>query len=227
MPAKHSVKQYLANGHYHIYNRGVEKRKIFQDKQDYAVFLSYIKTYLQPKDIDSLRNKLGNPEINWQEKSQIIKILNLNNFHGEIQLLAYCLMSNHFHFLVKQKSANSIDNFMQSLTTRFVLYFNKKNKRIGPLFQGIYKAVLVDTDEQLLHLSRYIHINPKHISSRLNLEDCYSSYADYIGKRETDWIKTDLILSYFSKTNPKLTYSAFVEKSKTGENELIAKHILE
>lgn len=227
MPAKHSVKQYLQNGYYHIFNRGVEKREIFQDAQDYKVFLSYIKTYLKPKNTPYLQNKLADPKITWKEKDKILKLLRLNNFNEEIQLLCYCLIPNHFHFLVKQKSANAIESFMQSLATRYSLYFNKKNKRVGSLFQGIYKAVLVSTDEQLLHLSRYIHLNPKELSSRLNLEESYSSYKDYLKKRETSWVKTQLILSYFSKTNPLLAYKAFVEGTLEADNEILKDLMIE
>ncbi|MCL5090504.1 MAG: hypothetical protein M1514_00665, partial [Patescibacteria group bacterium] len=95
MPAKNSVKNYLKNGYYHLYNRGVEKRTIFQDKQDYTVFLSYLKEYLLPKDEAELMYRLSNQEISWIEKDKIIKALALNNFHDEISLLCFTLMENH------------------------------------------------------------------------------------------------------------------------------------
>ena len=107
MPAKNSVKNYVENSYYHLYNRGVEKRIIFQDSQDYAVFLNYLKEYLLPKDEQNLRNKLTDPNISYKEKDKIIKLLRLNNFTDEIILIAYCLMPNHFHLLVKQKSSYS------------------------------------------------------------------------------------------------------------------------
>jgi len=152
MPARNSRKEYLENGYYHIYNRGVEKRIIFLDQQDYSVFLSYLKEYLLPKDEKGLRNRLFDPSISPRERDKIIKKLNLNNFSNEITLLAYCLMPNHFHFFIKQKSAGSMDKFMNSLGTRYTMYFNKKYKRVGSLYQGVYKAVLVDSDVQFLYL---------------------------------------------------------------------------
>src|SRR3989338_4061501 len=103
MPARNSTKQYIENGYYHIYNRGVEKRTIFKDAQDYAVFLSYLKEYLTPKNEKELNDKFSNPDISYKEKDKIIKLLRLNNFSEEITLLSYCLMPNHFHFFVKQK----------------------------------------------------------------------------------------------------------------------------
>ena len=215
MPAKNSIKKYVADGFYHIYNRGVEKRKIFQDQQDYKVFLSYLKTYLLPKNTLSLQKQLSRSDVNWKQKDKILKLLNLNNFHKEIELHSFCLMSNHFHLLVKQRSANSIDYFMRSLLTRYSLFFNKKNKRIGHLFQGRYKAVLVKTDEQLLHLSRYIHLNHSASrSARTVFAGSYSSYSDYIGKTNTTWLNKKTILSYFPKNNPYLSYKSFVENTE-------------
>lgn len=216
MPAKNSVKKYVTDGYYHIYNRGVEKRKIFQDNQDYRVFLSYLKTYLKPKEILVLQNKLADAVTSWREKSRIINLLALNNFYGEIKLLVYCLMPNHFHFLIKQKNEVSITSFMNSLITKYTMYFNKKNRRIGHLFQGRYKAILVESDEQLLHLSRYIHRNP--IGAAPIGE--YSSYEDYLGKRKTDWLTTKQILAHFSQTNLRLTYKAFVEERKFNNIEV-------
>ncbi|MCL5019036.1 MAG: transposase [Patescibacteria group bacterium] len=157
MPAKNARKQYLENGYYHLYNRGVEKRTIFLDQQDYSVFLSYLKEYLIPKNEKALQEILSNSNTSSKEKDKALKLLHLNNFYNEITLLAYCLMPNHFHFFIKQKNPNSIDKFMNSLCTRYTMYFNKKYKRVGSLYQGVYKAVLVSSEEQFLHLSRYIH----------------------------------------------------------------------
>ena len=127
------------------------------DQQDYGVFLSYLKEYLLPKDEEGLRKRLSDPNLSSLEKRKIFRQLRLNNFSGEIILLAYCLMPNHFHFFIKQKSADSIDKFVQSLSTRYTIYFNQKYKRVGSLFQGVYKAVLVISEPQFLYLSRYIH----------------------------------------------------------------------
>lgn len=163
MPAKHTIKEFVENGYYHLYNRGVEKQKIFKDDQDHNVFLSYLKTYLEPKDEMSLRTVIANPNASWREKDKASKLLRLNNFSDMLELLAYCLMPNHFHLLVHQKEDNTIDRFLNSLGTRYTMYVNKKYKRVGPLFQSVYKAVLVSSDEQLMHLTRYIHRNPKSV----------------------------------------------------------------
>ncbi|KKT75929.1 MAG: Transposase [Microgenomates group bacterium GW2011_GWA2_44_7] len=218
MPTKNSRKAYLPQGYYHIYNRGLEKRDIFLDEQDYAVFLGYIKTYLSPKDTNTLRNRLTSKDLVYQERQRALKELSLNNFFGQISLLAYCLMPNHFHLLINQKIINGIDKFLNSLGTRYVMYFNRKYKRVGHLFQGVYKAVLAETNEQLLYLTKYIHRNPAMQfpdEQGLALIKQPSSYLGYLGKRKTPWIDTREILSFFSKSNPQLSYENFVNQSES------------
>lgn len=211
MPAKNSRKSYLENGYYHLYNRGVEKRQIFLDEQDYAVFLSYLKEYLLPKDEKKLREQLTNPDISYRERDKILKLLRLNNFADEISLLAYCLMPNHFHFFIKQKSANTIDIFMNSLGTRYTMYFNRKYDRVGSLYQGVYKAVLVSNESQFIYLTKYIHQQAL-ASQGEALQGQPSSYEEYLGKRRTEWIKPEEVLAYFSTTSPSLSYESFVKE---------------
>lgn len=223
MPARHRTKQYVENSYYHLYNRGVEKRLIFLDQQDYAVFLNYLKEYLLPKDEEDLRKQLSDQNNTYKERDKILKLLRLNNFSDEITLLAYCLMPNHFHFFIQQKSAGSIDKFMNSLGTRYTMYFNKKYRRVGSLCQGVYKAVSIETEEHFIYLSKYIHKQailhkPSTASTAsqgqaLRIRKQPSSYPEYLGKRKTQWVHSEEILSYFSKTNPKLTYKSFVEEN--------------
>ena len=209
MPARNSRKQYLENGYYHIYNRGVEKRNIFLDQQDYSVFLSYLKEYLLPKDEKKLHERFSDPKILPKEKDKIIKLLRMNNFANEVKLMAYCLMRNHFHFFVKQKSAGSIDKFMNSLGTRYSMYFNKKYKRVGSLYQGVYKAVSIINEPQFIYLSKYIHKQAL-ASQGEALQDQPSSFKDYIGVGQTEWIDPSEVLSNFSKINSSLSYERFV-----------------
>ncbi|MBI4029377.1 MAG: transposase [Candidatus Blackburnbacteria bacterium] len=228
MPSRHKIKKYFPNSYYHIYNRGVEKRLIFQDAQDYGVLLSYLKEYLLPKDEELLRTELADPTINYHDRDKILKALRLNNFTDEITLLAYCLMPNHFHFFVKQRSENSIDRFMQSLCTRYSMYFNRKYKRVGRLFQDIYKAVLVDADPQFTYLSKYIH--KQALASQGTTLQAYSkqpsSFEEYLGQRKTKWVHPEEVLGYFSKANPAKDYQAFVEEQELGpvDNILLEEH---
>jgi putative transposase len=108
-------------------------------------------------------------------------------------------MPNHFHLLVKQKANAGISTFTSKLTNSFTKYFNTKNDRVGPLFQGQFKAVLVESDEQLIHLSRYIHLNPLASNLVKNLDSYeWSSLPAYGGKAEGSFVSTKNILSYFS-----------------------------
>lgn len=217
VPAKNSRKKYVENGYYHIYNRGVEKRIIFLDRQDYSVFLGYLKSYLLPKNEKELHEQLSDPNISSTTRGKILKLLRLNNFNKEITLLAYCLMPNHFHFFLKQKSTGTIDSFMNSLATRYTMYFNRKYKRVGHLYQGVYKAVLVTSDEQFIHLSRYIHKQALPIQP--------SSYSDYILKSKTEWVHPEEVLVYFSRSDKKHSYQNFV--GEVGDNYLAKEIILE
>jgi len=229
VPAKNSVKQYTANSFYHVYNRGVEKRTIYQDEQDFSVFLSYIKTYLIPKDVDGLREIIASKETGYKEKDKALQLLELNNFSGEIELHAYSLIPNHFHFLIKQTSPKSMDSFLNSLGTRYTMYFNQKYRRVGKLYQGVYKAVSVENDEQLLHLSRYIHLNPINYlrTPVLGWRDIPlpNSLPEYLGARKTSWIKTEQILSYFKKSDPSSDYLSFLKNYH--DTELIKNLIID
>lgn len=142
MPSKNVIKQYLEGGFYHIYNRGVDKRTIFEDPLDYKMFLSYLKNYLLPR------------------RPEQVRPVRASNIFEEIKLICYCLMPNHFHLLIKQVTKSAIISFMRRITNAYTKYFNERYKRVGPLFQGRYKAILVTEEPYLLHLTRYIHLNP-------------------------------------------------------------------
>lgn len=220
MPAKNVLKSYMENGFYHIYNRGVEKRIIFSDKQDESVFLSYVKEYLTPKDVAGLTKMIIDPESGSDQKTEAARLLRMNNFSDEIKLLAYCLMPNHFHLLVKQNRERSIERLMRSLSTRYVQYFNPKhNKRVGGLFQDAYKAVLVESEEQLLHLSRYIHRNPLLKGVSLKESPQPSSYRNYLDLVKQEWVRPEEILAHFAKTGFN-SYQSFVEGNEYEEGSL-------
>lgn len=212
MPSRNIIKPYLAGGYYHIYNRGVNKRTIFKDEQDYSVFLAYLKTYLLPAETDKLKAITVSPSATLKEKDLALRQLQLNNFNNRIELLAYILMTNHFHFLIHQTDERDVKVFMQSLMTRYTMYFNRRYKRVGTLFQGHYKAVLIETDELLLYITRYIHRNSTDDSSheRLDLFRQPSSYPNYLGELKQDWIKPEFILQNFDRSGFN-SYQSFVE----------------
>lgn len=202
MPAKHSIKEYDPDGYYHIYNRGVEKRTIFEDDQDYDVFLSNLRFYLSPPPLK------GETPKSIPYPSQQLK-----NHSNKVRLHAFCLMPNHFHLLLQQHDLDAMNFFMRSLSTKYSMYFNKKYDRVGSLFQGVYKAVRVATQEQFLYLTKYIHLNPLKIVRKIT-EYPYSSLDNYLHHKSPHWLDPEPALSYFSSSNPKLSYHSFVFDQK-------------
>ena len=218
MPARNVIKLYVPGGVYHVYNRGVNKSDIFLDEQDYRVFLSYLATALTAKNEKKLQAILFDETRSYKERREAARELRLKNFTGRVDLLAYCLMPNHFHFLLKQKGEGDMSAFVQAIMTRFTMYENGRHKRVGRVFQGPYKAVLVTDEFQFLHVSRYIHQNPLSLKrprlfmldQQLRLQP--SSYPNYLGEIQQPWVKPQDILSYFSKQKMGfLSYRAFVE----------------
>ncbi|MBI3954422.1 transposase, partial [Candidatus Collierbacteria bacterium] len=157
MPAKNTIRDSRENTFYHVYNRGVEKRNIFLDDQDLNVFLKYIEEYLAPVDRISCEEILMSSKSNYFEKELARKKLSRKNYYGEIELHCFALLPNHFHLLIHQKT-RLLNKFMNSLGTRYGMYFNSKYERKGVLWEDVYKAVPVISDPQLLNLSRYIHL---------------------------------------------------------------------
>lgn len=201
---------------YHIYNRGCEKRRIFESRADYQRFLKLLNYYQfegpKPKlsYFLNLDIKAAKPVLN----KKIIEILN------------YCLMPNHFHLTLKQLEDGGITEFMSKISNGYTKYFNIKEERVGPLLQGEFKSVLVESDEQLIHLSRYIHLNP---SSSFLVKDPgdyeWSSYKEYIENSERLCSKEE-ILAFFKSPED---YKQFVldQKDYAQKLEIIKHQLLE
>ncbi|MFA5744783.1 MAG: transposase [Candidatus Paceibacterota bacterium] len=171
---------------YHIYNRGIEKRKVFLLRSDYERFtaLLYLANQTEPADLK------------YQGRS-IAEITNDRSGEPLVEIIAYCLMPNHFHLLLREKIEGNIARFMQKLTTGYTMYFNKRNERNGALFQGTYKASHVHDDRYFRYVISYIHLNPvklidpiwkkNGIKDNVQAEKylsqyVYSSYKDYLGE---------------------------------------------
>ncbi len=195
----------FTNGNfYHIYNRGVEKRNIFVDRWDYLRFLETMNFY----------RKIPTPMKLSDFRRGVIKLKKIDNQEEIVRIFCYCLMSNHFHLLVQEQKDGGITKFIKQLSNSFTRYFNTKHERVGPLFQGSFKAKAVETDEYLLQVSKYIHRNPFPLSIWEGRMYPYSSYEYYLSGKQHLLCDTTFILSYFSKTNPNLTYQSFVEESE-------------
>ena len=152
----------------------MKKDRIFLDQQDYKNFLYRAKVLLgllpPPK-----RTKKGG-----------IKLTVLPS--NAIEVLSYCLMPNHFHFLIKQREVDSVKKFFHRLSTSYATYFNKKYDKVGHIFQGIYKAKNILNDSYLTHVSAYIHLNPAK-----PFEWEYSSLPEYMGQRSDSFVSTQML----------------------------------
>ena len=196
---------------YHVFNRGVEKRDIFLNRRDYKHFLETLGHYYRGAAIKLSR-----------KFKQTLKEP-ISNRAPLVEILAFCLMPNHFHLLLRQKEEGGISNFMRLVCDSFTRYFNIKNERLGPLFQGAFKAVLVESDEQLLHVSRYIHLNPLIANVAKDLNDyLWSSYPAYIGLEPKEWreivpLDNQMILSQFSSNK---NYEEFVRDQISYANSI-------
>jgi putative transposase len=184
MPSKNRVKQWAPEAIYHVYNRGNNKQAIYLDQHDYATFLNLMKRGLQQK---VTADPFGRPNRNW---------------HDDIELLAFCLMPNHFHLLLYQRSERAISDFMRGLSTSYVGYFNKRHHRVGHLFQDIFKASHIDEDAYWQHISRYIHLNPR---AWRTWE--WSSLPYYLHDKHADWVRPERVLDVFEGGD----YLSFVE----------------
>lgn len=183
--------------YYHVFNRGVNGVPTFTNvwESKHAIDLMYYyQSQNTPYKFSFFSKKSQSDRLEMLKQAR-----SAHNFHVEI--IAYCIMPNHFHFLLKQSTDNGIAKFMSNFTNSYTRFFNTRNDRYGPLFQGIFKAVFVETDEQLLHLSRYIHLNPytsyvvKSFEELVNYQ--FSSFPDYIAERKFDLINKDMVLSYY------------------------------
>ncbi len=188
MPGKNLEKVYLEDTFYHLYNRGVNKEKIFRQDEDYAVFLNLFKRYLSDKPS---RDKKGR-EYPW--------------LHNDVELLAFCLMPNHFHALVYQHQPDAMTKLFKSVSTTYSMYFNKKYRRVGPVFQSRFRASMITNDTYLQHISRYIHLNPKNYKNWH-----FSSLPYYLEKQTASWVQPHRILELF---DDKKEYANFVNDYK-------------
>lgn len=183
---------------YHIFNRGNEKRNIFTKPRDYKRFLQtfYYYQFQGPKQSFS---KYAKSDLNFFRPSPEKKL---------VDIICYCFMPNHFHFLIKQLKDSGVSTFLSQISNSYTKYFNTKYTRVGALLQGAFKAVRIETDEQLIHTSRYIHLNPV-VSGLVKKPEEYqwSSYLEYV-TQNIFFCSIDEVMSLFDSSRK---YQEFVE----------------
>ncbi len=204
---------FTEQGIYHVFNRGVNRQGIFSDEKDYARFLQTLYYY-----------QFSGPK----PKFSTYKRFKKNDFESNpkiVEIICFCLMPNHFHLMIRQLMEGGVVEFMSKITNSYTKYFNTKHSRTGYLVQGEFKAVSIENDEQLLHTSRYIHLNPLVADLTKDLAAyLYSSYPDFIGLSSSSLCNPEPILGFF---NTKSSYKSFIEDHEGYARELHRiKHLL-
>ncbi len=205
--------KFVSGEYYHVYNRGIDKRDIFGDKEDLNRYFKYLKVLNTEDPIGSLYEHSF-----LEEKHQLGGLAS-----KLVEIVCFCLNPNHYHLLLRQVKDNGVSNFMHRLGTAHTMYFNEKYSRSGSLFQGTFKAVHVDNNEYLLHLSAYINQNFK-VHDKQVTEDgdqlTLSSWNEYKNNNEGLCSKR-IILDQFqglddyrSFVNSSLEFSREVKRNK-------------
>jgi putative transposase len=204
--------EFANNEYYHIYNRGVDKRKIFTGARDYSRFIKNLEEF-------------NTTDPNWKKTAAEFQGLALNK-KPLVEIIAYCLNPNHYHLILKQVKEKGITEFMQRIGTGYTMYFNKKSKRTGSLFQGTFKTVHIDSNEYLLYLSAYINHNYfiHGYSKDKNEIYQYSSLPDFLKTRKQKWLNPKIVTKQFK--NPQ-DYHKFSKTNALYMKENKEKYTLE
>ncbi|MEK7513533.1 MAG: transposase [Patescibacteria group bacterium] len=201
--------------YYHTYNRSFNKKIIFSRERDKIRFIQLIKF---------CQLKVGCKYSYWSRqtsKRQLEIIESVKENSGFIvKVIAYCVMPNHFHLLLQQLTDNGIIQMMTKLTNAYAHFFNLKYRGIGPVFEGRFKTVAVNSNEQLLHLSRYIHLNPYSagmIAKKEIVNYLFSSLGEFINEGGGEVVFPEIILNQFKN---KQKYLDFVLDNADYQREL-------
>jgi len=179
MPSRNTVKEYDTNAFYHVYNRGAGEQKIFLDSADKRKFMDLFRRHLLDEEDGKDYKKY------------------------DVELLAYCLMGNHFHLLLWQgDDVEAISSLMRSVSTAYSMYFNRRYKRQGHVFQSIFRASRISDEAYLIHITRYIHLNPERYQTYY-----WSSLKNYLAERYDELIHPERILNMSPQQ-----YTVFLEE---------------
>jgi putative transposase len=201
MPSPHIVKHFVPDGLYHVANRGIDGRAVFADSQDFQVFLDLLQSYLHRGEAKLRRTDLNG-----------------------VELLAYCLLPDHFHLLLRQSEATTMTQLMRAIGNSYIRYYNQKYDRTGPLFAGKYRAVLIEEEEQLLHLTRFMHRHPEIRPPFERADYPYSSYAYYLRQVVPIWINPAPAWERFYDLSD---YRSFVEGGDVDSTQLLGRLTLD
>jgi putative transposase len=185
MSSRNILRYDVPDAYYHVYARGVNKSNIFESAEDKDYLLYLLSRHLSIKPVITKRAGYKYP-----------------HYRGRLELLSYCVMDNHFHFLFYQMEQKLISSFMQGVMIAYTRYYNQKHSRTGPLFESRFKASHVNKDSYLLHVSRYIHLNPRSWKRY-----AHSSFYHIVKGTEPEWLQSQKVLQLHKS---RKTYSQFV-----------------
>jgi putative transposase len=213
-------KELLADGEiYHVLNRAAGQIPVFTTPREYRRFLTLLDYYKHEQQISYSR---------YQRLSQDIKdTIDIHEGDKLVEIYSYCIMPNHFHLLLKQLKEFGISKMIRNIEGAFVRYFNLRHDRKGPLFESMFKAIRIESEEQFLHVSRYIHLNPSS-SFIVKIEESenypWSSLPEYIRRRPNNFIDKDLIIKLAGGAEK---YKKFVYDHADYQRELdVIKHLV-
>jgi len=219
--------QFITGEFYHVFNRGVEKRKTFVQISDYFRFV-FCLYELNDKNLVRMRSRIENRKKKCRGCTPASK-------ESLVEVIVFCLMPNHYHLILRQLVDGGISLFMKKLGDSYVGYFNEKHNRkgMGSLFQGRFKAVHIENDKQLINLIYYIFINPLELLEKNWKEEGvknhqkafeflesyrWSSFLDYIGVSNFPSVtKRDFIMEFFGSP---IKIKEFVESRILDKTEL-------
>ena len=224
--------QFAVGEHYHAYNRGVDKRDIFLGPRDYERFLYHL---FSCNDTAPLLNS----QFHYRGLASIVNLA-VDKRNRLVDIVCFCLMSNHFHLLLRQRLEDGISKFMQKMGTAYTMYFNTGQQRNGSLFQGTFKAKHIDQDIYLKHLTRYIHLNPLEFfehrwkdSGIVNINGAmkyireypWSSYRNFVGENKYGFLLDSKIIKGFYAN--RVEYEQFVKDWTAEDKEFLGDYTIE
>ncbi len=205
---------------YHIFNRGVEKRLIFVDDEDRWRFMTLLLICQGDSVVPQVGRLVTNVKHRMFDKSEFQEAL----AKRYADLVAFCLMPNHFHLILREAKEGGISKFMQRLLNAYTKYFNVRHSRAGHLFGGKFQSIHIDRNEYLNYLSAYVHLNPRELKGWRGREVKYpwSSFQDFVGvNRWKSFLDSSVVLDQFDDGGE---YQIFVEEMPIKEVEEHVKH---
>jgi len=208
---------FAENEYYHIYSRGVEKRKIFLNTKDHNRFIALL--YIMNQDVSFRMDNFLQVH-----KNNLQKIFEEKREKSLVSILGYCLMPNHFHLILHEHTEGGISKFMGKLLTAYSMYFNTKYKRSGPLFSHPFRSEHIGNESQYMYIFSYVHLNPLSIiekkwkidgiKNKKEAEEFlekykFCSYLDFLGNNRPESAIIDLSLVPKYIQSMKLSFKTF------------------